>query len=141
MEWPEEGGEACRGDWEEEVKETEGKSGESIIVKSRKEEWKGGGKSEREEEVVNCGRCSWQINADEGRDRLIGFSIQKLLVTLTREVSVEDEQVNEQEVRTGARESRWLVQETLWWKEKWMGAVAGGRCGGMENAFKIRVAV
>ena len=42
MEWPEEGGEACRGDWEEEVKETEGKSGEHIIVKSRKE-WKGGG--------------------------------------------------------------------------------------------------
>lgn len=56
--------------------------------------------------MVNCGRCSWQINADEGRDRLIGFSIQKLLVTLTREVSVEDEQVNEREVRTGARESR-----------------------------------
>lgn len=65
------------------------------------------GKSEREEEVVNCGRCSWQINADEGRDRLTGFSTQKLPVTLTREVSVvEDEQVNEQEERTGARESR-----------------------------------
>lgn len=57
--------------------------------------------------MVNCGRCSWQINIDEGGDRLTGFSIQKLPVTFTREVSVvEDEQANEQEVRTGARESR-----------------------------------
>ena len=68
---------------------------------------KAGKKSEREEEVVNCVRCAWQINTDEGRDRLIGFSIQKLPVTLTREVSVvEEEQENEQEVRTGTRETR-----------------------------------
>ena len=54
--------------------------------------------------MVNCGRCSWQINTDEGRDRLIGFSIQKLPVTLTREVSVvEEEKENAQEVRTGTR--------------------------------------
>lgn len=67
---------------------------------------KAGKKSEREEEVVNCGRCSWQINVDELM-RLFGFSIQKLPVTLTREVSVvEEEQANEQEVRTGARGSR-----------------------------------
>lgn len=56
--------------------------------------------------MVNCGRCSWQINVDELM-RLFGFSIQKLPVTLTREVSVvEEEQANEQEVRTGARGSR-----------------------------------
>lgn len=57
--------------------------------------------------MVNYGRRSWQINIDEGRDRLIGFFIQKLPVTLTREVSViEEKQVNEQKVRTGTRESR-----------------------------------
>ena len=72
-----------------------------------KEEWKVRGKSEREEKVVNYGRRSWQINIDEGRDRLIGFFIQKLPVTLTREVSViEEKQVNEQKMRTGTRESR-----------------------------------
>ena len=61
--------------------------------------------------MVNCGRCSWQINTDEGRDRLIGFSIQKLPVTLTREGSVvEEEQEKEQEKHQNQEQMKQEVQ-------------------------------